>query len=360
MNSDSLSPFGDEAWQFEAPFFLLLLIPLLAIQVVLLRRRSARGAILFSDSRFIARLPRTLPFWLSRSLPWIQLLGWCALIIALARPRQGIERYRIPTEGIAIEMCIDRSGSMEAEDFILDGERVNRLAAVKHAFREFVLGNEADLSGRRDDLIGLIAFGGFADDLCPLTLDHEALMEILNQVEIPQEMHDASGRLVNEEDRATAIGDAIVTAIGRLKNVDSESKVLILLSDGANTAGIASPQEAAEAAATHGIKIYTIGVGGEEMLRSRGWVMFRTPNPMRVDEQTLQQIAAMTGGQFFRASDSDGLGQVYREIDQLEKTVTEGLLYMDYREFYYFPLWLGLGLILTHFVMQNLLLRSLP
>jgi len=154
--------------RFQDPFWCLLLIPLF-LTVVFAVKKQRNSAVLFSSVQVLKTLPKTLALRVKRALPWIRLAGMALVIAALARPQYGIEEFRIRTEGIAIEMAIDRSGSMEAMDFTLNGKEVDRLEVVKDIFKNFVAGNE-DLPGRPDDLIGLVSFGGFADSKCPLTL----------------------------------------------------------------------------------------------------------------------------------------------------------------------------------------------
>jgi Ca-activated chloride channel family protein len=346
--------------------WLLLLVPLVVLALLAIRRQRS-VAILFSDVSLLRSLPKTIALRTKRLMPWLRVLGLVLVIAALARPQQGKEEFRVRTEGIAIQMCIDRSGSMQAMDFRLDGERVNRLTAVKDVFRDFVAG-EDDLPGRPDDLIGIIEFGGYADAKCPLTLDHGALLQVLDQVEIPKPVRDRQGRIINrtllDEEMNTAIGDAVVLAVDRLKESKAKSKVLILLSDGKNTAGVTEPAEAAETAKTFGIKIYSIGVGstglapfpdtdafGREFLR---------PVPVELDEKTLNMLAKTTGGRYFHAENTEALTNVYAEIDQLEKTMSEGRLYTEYRELYQYAMFPGLGLILLEIVLVCTRFRSLP
>jgi Ca-activated chloride channel family protein len=353
-------------FRFQDPLWLLLLIPLVLVAVWAVRRRR-RCVVLYSDTTTLARLPQTLALRVKRLLPWVRVLGMALLIGALARPQHGKEEFRVRTEGIAIQMCIDRSGSMQALDFHLDGERVNRLEAVKAVFRDFVTGNQR-LSGRPDDLIGLIDFGGFAEARCPLTLDHTALLEVLQVVQIPEPVFNSRGQMVNEglleEDMATAIGDALVLAVDRLKDIDVRSKVIILLSDGKQTAGVVQPSGAAEAAKAFGIKVYTIGVG------STGTAPFPTvdffgrkvirPQPVELDEQTLATLAEVTGGRYFNAQSTHALEEVYAEIDRMEKTPSEGLVYTQYRELYPYVMFPGIGLVLLELLMVSTRFRSLP
>ncbi len=345
---------------------MLLLVPLVLLAVLAIRRQR-RVAVLYSDVGILAELPATMALRARRLLPWVRVLGLAAVIVALARPQHGREEFRIRTEGIAIQMCIDRSGSMQAMDFRLEGEQVNRLAAVKSVFRDFVAG-KGPLPGRPDDLVGLVAFGGYADAKCPLTLDHGALLEVLKTVEIPQPVLDSRGRLLNrglyEEEMKTAIGDAVALAVDRLKDVKAKSKVIILLSDGEQTAGVVDPPEAAETAKAFGVKIYSIGIG------TTGWAPVPAEDPfgrtvlrrmpVRLDEQTLKLLAETTGGRYFNAQDTETLEMVYAEIDKLEKTLSEGRLYTEYRELYQYAMFPGLGLILLEILLVSTRFRSLP
>ena len=353
-------------FRFQNPMWLLTLVPLIVVGLLVLRRQR-NVAVLFSDVGLLRALPKTFALRIKRAVPWLRILGLALVIVALARPQEGNDEYRIQTEGIAIQMCIDRSGSMQAMDFQLDRQRVNRLTAVKDVFRDFVAG-EDELPGRPDDLIGLIAFGGYADAKCPLTLDHGALLQVLDQVQIPEPIRDRQGHVINqrllEEEMSTAIGDAVVLGVDRLKDAKAKSKVLILLSDGENTAGVVEPAEAAETADTFGIKIYTIGVGSTGMapfpqIDAFGRE-FLTRRPVKLDEETLKMLATTTGGEYFHAGNTEALKNVYAEIDQLEKTLSEGRLYTEYRELYQYAMFSGFGLILLHILLVCTRFRSLP
>ncbi|NQT16945.1 MAG: VWA domain-containing protein, partial [Planctomycetes bacterium] len=330
-------------FRFQDPLWILLLAPL-AVLGVLAILRQRRVAVLYSDVSILGTLPVTMALRAKRLLPWVRLLGLALVIVALARPQRGREEFRIRTEGIAIQMCIDRSGSMQATDFHLDGQQVDRLTAVKRVFRDFVAG-EGRLPGRPDDLIGLVAFGGYAESKCPLTLDHGALVQVLDTVqmaELRQTLQDENLdrrmpkalqqqlRAALQEETLTAVGDAVALAVDRLQDVKAKSKVIILLSDGKSNAGAVDPVAAAEAAKTFGIKVYAVGIG------STGWA--RVPVQDRfgrtyfertwveLDEEALQNLAQTTGGRYFNAKDTKALEQVYTEIDALEKTLSEGRL----------------------------------
>lgn len=353
-------------FRFQQPWWLLTMIPLM-LAVVATLRREKRGAIWYSSTALLASLPTTWAQTVRRSLPWLRFCGLALCVAAMARPQHGLRDFRIRKDGIAIMMCLDRSGSMAALDFQLDGNRVNRLEAVKRVFHDFVSG-DGPLPGRPDDLIGLISFGGFAEGRSPLTLDHDALTQVLESIDIPRPIRDAQGNVINErflaEEQATAIGDAVTLAVDRLRDSRSKSKVIILLSDGENNAGVVQPDDAARAAKEFGIKIYTIGVGSTGMAPFPAENMFgRTVlvnRAVKLDEKSLNMLADTTGGRYFNARDTRALSEVYREIDKLEKTVSEGRLFTEYRELYQPLVLCGLGLLLLELVLRSTRFRSLP
>ena len=352
--------------RFVDPWLLLLIAPL-AVAVIAAARRDGKVSVLYSSSTLLRELPVTFAQRLKRMLPWMRFLGLALVVVAIARPQAGLTQFRINSEGIAIVMCLDRSGSMEALDFELNGERVNRLAVVKQVFRDFVSG-KGELRGRPDDLIGLVTFGGFAEGKAPLTFDHGALLEVLDSVEIPQPVFDSDRNIINErylqEERATAIGDALTLSVDRLKASKAKSKVIILLSDGENTAGIIDPATAAETAKTFGLQVYSIGIG------TTGRVPFPAVDAfgrrvyvsqmVRLDESTLRMVADVTGGRYFSAQHTQALENVYAEIDQLEKSVSEGTVYSEYRELFHWWLLPGIALLLTEVVLRNTRFRSWP
>lgn len=354
------------AFRFQDPLWLLLLIPVLGVGFLSLRRER-NSAVLYSNVELLKGLPVTLAQRWKRFLPWLKIGGLVLIVVALARPQSGREEFRIRTEGIAIEMCIDRSGSMRALDFSVDGERVNRLDAVKQVFHQFVAG-EGDFDGRPDDLIGLVVFGGFADAKCPPTLDHGALLDILDTVQIPEPVVDKQGRIINErlwqEEQATAIGDAIAIGVDRLKDIKSKSRVIVLLSDGENTAGVVQPEEAADAAAEFGIRIYSIGVGSTGMAPYPTTDAFGrnvlSAQPVRLDEETLKMLSKKTGGRYFNAQNTEALAEVYSEIDRLEKTETEGRLYTEYREIFQWLMLPGLACVVFQVILTSTRFRGLP
>ncbi len=350
-------------WQYPSVWFLLLL---LAIPLVIWRMwvRRKWTAVKFSSTQIAGSLRTTLKVRMRWLLPALRIAGLIVLIVALARPQKGNEKTRIFSEGIAIEMLVDRSGSMRAMDFMIDGKRVDRLRAIKDVAGKFVNGDGGDLKGREHDMVGMVSFARYADNASPLTLDHSYLVDKLNSTEIVNDR--------NED--GTAIGEAIGLGVERLrtlkerKNADGEiqpikSKVMILLTDGENNQGDLSPEQAAELAKTMGVKIYTIGIGtrgqapvpvinpftGQQQMRMM---------PVNIDEATLKNIAKTTGGQYFRATDTNSLQKIYETIDQLEKTKIDERRFAEYRELAIKPIKAGAmvfpPLLLVAFVLLGL------
>ena len=357
----------------HSAWFLLLLafVPVIWWRYLSQRYRST---VRFSSTAALRSLDRTWKTRMRLVLPVLRTLAVVLLVVALARPRKGNEQTRVFSEGVAIQMLVDRSGSMQAMDFHLDGQRVNRLAAVKKVVQSFVLGDDG-LPGRPDDLIGMITFARFADSKCPLTLDHGYLVETLQKTEI----------VTQRTEDGTAIGDAIALGVEHLRALERQrrlrgaerikSKIMILLTDGENNAGDITPLKAAELAKTFDIKIYTIGAGTEGIVPMRDINMFGQPVLRRVsahiDEETLRRIAATTDGKYFRATDTDSLRQVYAEIDKLEKTKTEEKRYLQYKELATEsveagrirlpPLLLGVFVLLAvEMVLANMAFRQVP
>lgn len=353
-------------FRFEDPLWLLAAIPLAA--AVLWRwRRGANRAAVFSSLDAIRTVRPTLRQRLLPLVPALWLVGLATLVVALARPQFGQEDYRVRSEGIAMALCLDRSGSMQAMDFVLDGKRVDRFAVVRKIFRDFVLGS-GSFSGRPDDLIALIAFGGYVDALCPLTLDHDALAETLEMIQPAEPLRDTNGRIVSndilDEETATAIGDALVAAVERLEKSKAKSNVVVLLSDGKQNTGAVTAEEAAQLAKHKGVRVYTIGIG------STGIAPFPvygpdgrkaySNQPVELDETSLRQIAKTTGGEYFNARDTDTLAKICAKIDALEKTEHSERVFTRYRELYAGWLAAGLALILLAAALELTALRTTP
>lgn len=350
---------------FPWAFALLLLIPAAAWLSRRTRRRP--GAIHFSTTRNAASAGRSVRQRLSGIPHGLRIVALALLAVALARPQQGLERIRDVNKGIAIEMVVDRSGSMGAE-MEYEGELLNRLEVVKRMFEEFVLGNGRDLGGRPNDLIGMIAFARYADTVCPLTLTHGALPRFLEHVKLVQE----------QSEDGTAIGDAIAMAAARLKTAEAtlsaqladaekekeyeiKSKVIILLTDGEHNAGKRSPPQAADLAAKWGIKLYAIGVTGEGVATVQ--TIFgprKMAIPVQVDEDMMKRITEMTGGMYRRAETAKALHAVYKEIDELEKSEIESVRYVDYKEkFIPFAL-AAFGLLCAEVFLRCAIFRRVP
>lgn len=356
------------ALRLYSPFWLIL-IPVAIAGLWWRLRPQRRPAAVFSSVAELKGLPVTLAQRFKRALPYLYGLGLCLVIAGLARPQSGRSESKISGEGIAIELVLDISGSMEALDFQLKGRDVSRLEAVQHVIQEFVLGSrESGLAGRPDDLIGLVAFGGFADSKCPLTMDHGALVDIVQGLEVPKPVRDHRGRVINaeslQEELATAIGDGVAVAVDRLRGARAKSKVLVLLTDGDNNAGVVAPREAAQIAAEAGIKIYAIGIGRngvvpipqEDEFGNRVLV----PAQFRIDEELLKEMAQAGSGKYFHASDTAGLARVYAEIDNLEKSEFEETKYLEYTELFTWFAGAGLGLVFVAGVLSETRFRSLP
>ncbi len=337
-------------WELRDPMFLF--AALLAPVVFWLAWR-ARSTVTYSSLGLFARTPRSLRVRLAWVPPCFLALATAALGVALAGPRTGDSTTKVKREGIAISMVVDRSGSMKALDLSLGDEMLTRLDAVKRVFRDFVTGTEG-FRGRPDDLVGLIAFAEYADGLCPLTLDHANLLLILEDLDFPP----------GNEANLTAIGEGLALAVEHLRRQTATSKVAILLTDGDNNAGDVSPQQAAELAAAHGIKVYTIGAGtiglAPVMVEDQFGNKRLRQTRVHIDEATLQEIAAKTGGRYFRATDHDGLAAVVAEIDKLERSEITELRYLDYTERYGELVVAALALIAASCLASGFFLRRLP
>lgn len=329
-------------FRFADPYFLLLVIPL-AVATWFIGQRRARSAVIFSAA---ARLPERRITWRTLLLPlapFLFLLGTLLCLLALARPQTFLSRTARHSEAIAIQMLVDCSGSMEALDFSTRDEAKSRLQVVKDTFARFI-------ARRPDDLIGLTTFAGYASSRAPLTLDHSALLHVLKGVEVPGNILDSNGRLINEEEMLTAIGDGLATACGRLEHAQVKSRIIVLLSDGESNTGLIKPDDAARMAKTMGIKIYTIGIGSTGtapiLVRDRFGRSMVQYAEVRLDEDQLRRIAAKTGGRYFNVRDPQGLERALEDINKLEKTRIDTTVYNQYREWMAWFLVPGIALIL--------------
>ena len=326
---------------FHNPHLLWLLTLLLpAAGYYLYRLRKGGAALRISSVAGVLKAPRTVRYYL-RHAPFVQRMAALAtLVVALARPQSAEQNTRTNTDGIDIMLALDVSGSMLARDF-----RPDRLEAAKEVAGSFI-------SDRYGDRIGLVVFAGEAFTQSPLTTDQGTLQTLLGRLR--------SGVV---ED-GTAIGNGLATAINRLRESNAKSKVIILLTDGENNRGEIAPLTAAEIARDQGIRVYTIGVG------TRGTAPYPTVdffgNPtvvqakVQIDEKILGEIADLTGGRYFRATDNAKLQSIYDEINQLEKSKVEISQYTTYTEEYLRWAAAALALLLVEFLLRTLWLKSLP
>lgn len=265
---------------------------------------------------------------------WLLLIAsiaWLALVLACARPQWLGEPIEQGVSGRDLMLAVDVSGSMSEEDFVIGNRYVARLDATKQVASDFI-------NRRGGDRVGLILFGTTAYVQTPLTFDHKTVATLLSESFIG----------ITDDDPATSIGDAIGLAVKRLKNQPVDSRVLILLTDGANTAGEVSPLQAAQLAADNQLKIYTIGIGADEMI-VRSLFGNRKVNPSRdLDEKTLTAIADQTGGQYFRARSTQELEKIYQLLDQLEPTDKDAQYFRPMNELYPWPL--AFALLLTSLI----------
>jgi Ca-activated chloride channel homolog len=322
---------------------LLLLLPLLAW---LKGRRGAAPAFVYSSVQLVRAMQninRSRAGGFLGSLRWLVL---AALIVALAQPRLANSQTEVKASGIDIVAALDMSGSMISEDFVVNNRRVNRFNMARSVLKSFI-------DKRPNDRIGLVVFAKQAFIAAPLTLDHDYLQANLERLELGT---------INSD--ATAIGDALTTAINQLRAVKGKSKIIILATDGQNNSGNIDPLTAANAAAALGVKIYTVGIGEQgtaPMPVFMGGQKVGYQNvPVDVDEATLQKIADLTGGKYYRADNAEKFKQIYDEINKLEKTEAVVNKYTEYKEL--FP-WLtagGLAVLLLELVLGQTVLRRLP
>jgi Ca-activated chloride channel family protein len=336
--------------QLYSPWVLLLFL-LLPVLAYLGLRKKRRAAVKFPSLTDIRSCPVSLRLHLRPVLNIARLVCIALLIVALARPRKGTVLSEISTEGVAIEVVADRSGSMQTEmDYY--GETLNRFEVVKRILAEFISGDKKGLAGRSSDLIGLVTFARYADTISPLVLSHNVLLEFLKKTEIV--------RLRSED--GTAIGDAISLAAARLKTAEEEiqkrksqliqagenisdeqdsgfkikSKVIILLTDGMNNAGEYDPLQTAELAKKWGIKIYAIGIGSAQAYTTIQTPLgtYKMPTGQNLDEGLLKNIAEATGGFYGRADDAKTLHQIVQKIDEMEKSRVKSVQYTQYAELF--------------------------
>lgn len=325
-------------WEFAHIDFLwaLLILPLLILWHVLQFWKN-KPVIGFSQTAWLTSAGHSKT-WLIHFAFALRLLAISAMIVGLARPQSSTKLQSITTEGIDIIMAMDISSSMLARDF-----EPNRLDAAKEVASEFI-------KGRPNDRIGLVVYSGESFTQCPLTTDHDKLINLLAELK--------NGMITD----GTAIGMGLATAVNRLKESTAKSKVVILLTDGENNSGNIPPLTAAEIATTFGVRVYTIGVGtiGEAPMPYQDVIgRIRYQNvPVTIDEKTLTQIADLTDGEYFRATDNQKLKDIYRKIDSLEKTIIEETQFEKKSEEFLPLALLALGLLMLEFLIKRFALKS--
>ncbi len=307
----------------------------------LLRKRAHSASIRYSDLKIVKRSAKTGRARFRFVLSLLRVLALALLAVAFARPQAGTENREVSSEGIDIIMALDISGSMRAEDF----KPYNRLYVAKEEIKKFV-------SKRVSDRIGLVVFSATSFTQCPLTLDYGVLLTFLDQVKFG---------MVQD---GTAIGMALANCVNRLRESTAKSKVIILLTDGINNSGQIDPLTAAGIARTMGVKIYTIGVG------KPGNAMYPVDDPIfgkryvylpnEIDEVVLREIAAKTGGKYFRARSEKELEAIYSEIDQLEKTKIKVSQYIQYKELFPPFVYLGLAFLVLEVLLSQTIFRKIP
>ncbi len=329
---------------FAHPYLLLLLL-LLPILAWLQGKRGQNSAFLYSSVKLVKPISGLAKSNAGKVLLMLRWLSLALFIVALAQPRLIKGESTNRASGIDIAVAIDLSGSMAAEDFELENKRVNRLVIAKDVLKNFI-------EKRRNDRIGLIAFAGRAYIASPMTLDHDFLLQNLDRLYL--------GMI---EDR-TAIGSGLTASLNRLRDLQSKSKIVILMTDGVNNAGKVPPLTAAEIAETLKVKIYTIGVGTRgtapmPVTDPFGRKMYQQV-PVDIDEETLTKVAERTGGKYYRADNAESFRKIYAEIDRLEKTEFEAKKFRQYEELCTWVILAGLFVLMLEIILTQTVWRKLP
>ncbi len=276
----------------------------------------------------------------SRAGAFLAALRWLALaafIVALAQPRIAKNTTEVKASGVDIVVALDLSGSMNTGDYIENGNQKSRFTMAKDVLEKFV-------KERPNDRIGLVVFAAQAFIASPMTLDHDYLLDNIDRLEIGT---------INQD--STAIGDGLTTALNRIRNLKSKSKIIVLMTDGANNSGKIDPMTATDAAQALGVKIYTIGLGNRDIVERMG-----LPDGFLPDEETLGKIAQMTGGKFYRADNAEKLRNIYDEIDKMEKTEAVISKYTEYKELFPWLILAGALLLMLEIVLGQTIFRRLP
>jgi len=333
---------------FTYPYFFLLLLPLFILFLLEMKKEST-SSILFPSNSLLARWGMNTINWRKLAGPLLSFLAFVFFIIALAGPTYGVKLNKNRANVIDIMLCLDISGSMTQQDYVLDRTSRDRLYVAKRAARHFIEHRKENKSARFGlDRIGLVLYAGVAWTRCPLTLDYEVLLQALDKTDFAPQEKDG-----------TAIGSAIGLAVRRLSQSEAKSKVIILLTDGINNRGEISPADAANIAKEKGIKVYTIGAGSAETglsMTAGGIIIQNQP----LDEALLKKIAEETGGKYFRATDTEGLLRAYDEISQLEATEVDVGDFYEYKETFLPFVIIGMFLMLGSIYARRVLWDPLP
>jgi len=329
-----------ENFDFAYPSILfLLIIPFLYFIWYLLKNKHIEAEITVSTTKVFQTTPKTFRNKLRHTPAVLRVILLVLLVIAMARPQRYDSSQNVVTKGIDIVIALDISSSMLAADF-----EPNRLEASKEVAVDFI-------TGRPNDRIGLVVFSGESFTQCPLTTDHAVLINLFQEIK--------SGII---ED-GTAIGMGLANAVNRLKDSDAISKVVILLTDGVNNRGSVAPITAAEIAKTYGIRVYTVGVGSEGTapypMQTPFGIQYQQME-VEIDEEILQNISALTGGSYFRASNGQELKDIYTEIDKLEKSKIEVREFSQKEELFLPILFLALMFFVVELFLKNFIFRNIP
>ena len=362
--------------QFHSKWILLLLF-LIPAMIYYNYRKKRHAALKFSSLRDMRNCTVSLRQRLRSLMSAARYICIALLIIALARPQRGTVLSEISSEGVAMEVVADRSGSMRT-DMDYYGQTLTRFDAVKKVLSDFIEGDKKGLTGRESDIIGLVTFARYADTICPMVLSHNVLLEFLKNTDIVK----------LESEDGTAIGDGISLAAARLKTAEEDfqkrkqklveageyvsgdndgdfkikSKVIILLTDGINNAGQYDPMRAAELAKEWGIKIYTIGIGSAESYMTIQTLMgnLKVPSGQSLDENLLKNIAETTGGFYGRADDAQTLHKIIEKINELEKTEVKSFQIIQYSEFFSPWTLTALSILLLEILASCTVFRKVP
>jgi Ca-activated chloride channel family protein len=321
---------------FAHPFLLLLLL-LLPLLALLKGRRGRPPAFLYSSVKLVEGLTQARR---SRAGGFLAALRWLAFVIfivALAQPRLTKSTTEVKASGIDIVVALDLSGSMQTPDYLVNGQQVDRFTMAKAVLEKFI-------KERPNDRIGLVVFGAQAFIAAPMTLDHDYLLDNVDRLRI--------GTIKSD---ATAIGDGLTTALNRLRDLKSKSRIVVLMTDGGNNSGKMDPMTATEAAKVFGVKIYTIGLGNADIVRQMG-----LPAGYLPDMDTLKKIAALTGGVSYQADNSEKLKSIYDQIDKLEKTEAVVSKYTQYKELFPWVIAGGAAILLLEVLLGQTIFRRLP